>query len=131
MTAAEIRELVVSRIPSRYEHLKLTFHGRQSRLNGDHMIIGDDDGTDLCVNLSDGAIYSIDRQQELPTRFMNSGIEQLAQFIELSETFSGTAVESEILSRQMREALTKIDPKAFSDPENWWAIVLEAMAYGL
>jgi hypothetical protein len=53
----------------------------------------------------------------------------LARFIEVSESFSDTTItDTEILSRQMREALTHNDPKAFGDPENWWAIVLEQMA---
>jgi len=132
MTVGEIRELVANRLPSRYEHLNLTFYGRESRSSGDHVIFGDDYGTDLCVSLSDGAIYSIDPKHKLPTRFMNSGIEQLARFIEVSETFSGSTItDLEVLSRQMRAELAKIDPKAFANPENWWAVVLAVMADGL
>jgi hypothetical protein len=71
MTVTEIRDLVTSGLPGRYEHLLLTFYGQECRPNGEHVIIGDDYGTDLCVRLSDGAVYSIDPRKELPTRFMN------------------------------------------------------------
>src|SRR4051794_34017362 len=111
MTITEIRGLVASRLPSRYEHLKLTFYGQDCRPRGDHVVIGDDYGTDLVLRLSDGAIYSVDPKGTLPTRFMNSGIQQLARFIEVSESFSDSPItDAEILSRQMREALTQIDP---------------------
>src|SRR5512135_1673625 len=51
MTLAEIRDLAASRLPERYDHLKLTFYGRESRLQGDHVVIGNDYGTDLCARL--------------------------------------------------------------------------------
>jgi hypothetical protein len=109
----------------------LTFYGRKSRQRGDQVIIGDDYGTNVCVRLSDGAVYSIDPKAEYPNRFINSGIEQLARCIEVSETYSGTAGNAAELSREMRATLTEIDPKAFADPENWWALILEQMAEGL
>jgi hypothetical protein len=96
------------------------------------VVIGDDYGTDLVLRLSDAAIYSVDLKGTLPTRFMNSGIQQLARFIEVLGSFSDSPItDTEILSRQMREALTQIDPTAFGDPENWWAVVLEQIACGL
>jgi hypothetical protein len=132
MTVSEIRELTASQLPSRYEHMNLTFYGRECRPKGEHVIIGDDYGAEFCVSLSDGAIHSIDPREELPTRFVNSGILELARFIEVSESFSDTPInDTAMLSRRMREALTQIDAKAFADPENWWAIVLEQMEYGL
>jgi hypothetical protein len=130
MTITEIRELVSSRLPGRYAPLQLTFYGQESRLKGGHVIIGDDYGTDLCVRLSDGAVYSIDPKDELPTRFVNSGIEQLAKFIEVSESFSKVAGDSAVISQSMRAVPAKIDPKPFSDSESWWSVVLEQMADG-
>src|ERR1044071_4009094 len=112
MTITEIGELVASRLPSRYEDLKLTFYCQDCRPDGDHVVIGNDYGTDLAVRLSDGAIFSIDPKQKLPTRFMNSGIQQLARFIEISQSFSDSpTTDAEILSRQMRESLVQVDPK--------------------
>jgi len=132
MTVTEIRELVASRLPGRYEPLNLTFYGRECRPIGEHVVIGDDYGTDLCVSLSDGAVHSIDPKEMLPPRrFVNSGITELAKFIELSGTFADSSAEPEILAQQMQAALTKMDAKAFSDPENWWAVILEQLSYGL
>jgi hypothetical protein len=78
MSPDEIRELVATRLPPSYNHLRLTFYGRESQLQGDHVVIGDDYGTKLCVRLEDGCIYSVDPRHKLETCFMNSSIEQLA-----------------------------------------------------
>ena len=132
MSVDEIREFVAKRLPSCYGSLELTFYGPQSRPHGDLVTIGNDYGTDLCASLSDGAVYSIDPQRKLPVRFVNSGIEEFGRFIEVSENFSAVEnTDDKTVARLLREALTKIDPPAFSNSENWWAVVLEQMAYGL
>ena|ERR1700722_14791405 len=132
MTLADIRELAAGSLPEDYEHLELTFYGQKSRLVEDRVIIGDDCTTDLCVRLSEGGVYSIDPEEKLPTRFVNSSIPQLASCLEVSKSFSQTTnTDAEILSRQMREALTRIDPQAFANAENWWAVILEQLACGL
>ena len=131
MTLADIRELVATRLPERYDHLKLTFYGRESRPHGAHVLIGNDYGTDLCARLDDGSIYSIDPEEEYSTRFMNSGVEQLARFIEVSESFSGTKLDCEALAREMRKALSAIDARAFTESPNWWGELLEGVALGL
>jgi hypothetical protein len=131
MTPADMRELVAARLPERYDHLKLTFYGKESRLHGEHVIIGHDYATDLCARLDDGSIYAIDPKERYPTRFMNSGVEQLARFIEVSESFSGTKLDSEALAQQMREALQAVDPRAFTESPNWWGELLEGFAFGL
>ncbi len=132
MTIAQISELVSIHLPNRYEPLLLTFYHNACRATDEYVIIGDDYGTDLCARLSDGAVLSIDPQKEFPTRFVNSGIQQLAQFIEISKSFGDSKItDSAALAQQMQETLAKIDPKAFCDPDNWWAVVLEQLAYGL
>ena len=131
MTLDQIRELVATRLPERYDHLKLTFYGRESRLRGEYVLIGDDYGTDLCARLDDGSIYSIDPKERYPTRFVNSGVEKLAGFIKVCESFSGTKLESEDLAREMGNALRAIDPQAFTETPNWWGEVLEGLAAGL
>jgi len=131
MTLAEIRELIATRLPERYDNLQLTFYGRASRLDGDQVVIGNDYATDLCVRLADGSIYTIDRDEQYQIRFMNSGIEQLAKFIEVSESFAGTTLDSKSLARQMHDALAAIDDRAFTETPNWWGEVLEGVAHGL
>ncbi len=131
MTLVEIRDLVAARLPERYDYLKLTFYGGESCREGDYVVIGNDYGTKLCARLDDGSIYSIDSEGEYPTRFVNSGVEQLARFIEVSESFAGTTLDCESLAGRMREALGAIDGRAFTESPNWWGEVLEGLAIGL
>jgi hypothetical protein len=127
MSFEEIRELVATRLPPRYEHLQLTFYGRESQSQGDRVLIGDDYGTKLYVRLSDGCIYSIDPEEKLQTCFMNSSIEQLARCIEVSESFSGTTLDTESLAREMRDALGAVDNRAFTESPSWWGQALEGL----
>jgi hypothetical protein len=127
MTLADIRQLVATRLPERYDHLQLTFYGKRCQPQGEHVVIGDDYGTNLCARLDDGSIYSIDPQKKLETCFMNSGVEQLGRFIEVSESFTGTTLDSESLARELRDALAAIDGRAFTENPNWWGQVLEGL----
>ena len=69
-----LRELVATRFPTSYEPLRLTFYGRESRTSGGDVVIGDDYGTELRVLAGSGGVYSVDPEQRLPTRFVNSSI---------------------------------------------------------
>ena|SRR5215831_11829708 len=125
MSPDEIRQLAATRLPSRYDDLRLTFYGIDSQLQGDHVVIGDDYWTKLHVRLGDGCIYSVDPKHKLETSFVNSGIEQLARFIEVSRSFAGTKLDTQSLSREMRDALGAVDSRAFTENPNWWGEVLE------
>src|SRR5258708_3445006 len=127
MTLADIQELVATRLPKDYDHLRLTFYGKECRPQGEYVVIGDDYGTSLCARLDDGSIYSIDPRKRLETCFMNSGVEELTRFIEVSESFTGTTLDSESLAREMRDALAAIDSRAFTENPNWWGQVLEGL----
>ncbi len=132
MNLADIRELVATRLPGRYDHLCLTFYGRDSRPEREYVVIGHEDyGPNLCARLDDGSIYSVDPEEKLETCFMNSGVEQLARFIEVSESFAGTTLDSESLAQEMHDALKAIDSRAFTESHNWWGQVLEGLARGL
>ena len=134
MDVAELRALIANRLPSSYKALQLTFYGQRSQQNGEHLVIGDDYGTELRARLIDGAVYSTDPEGTLPTRFVNSGIEQLARFIEVYRSYAGRAksdAEVAPFAQRMRNELAAIDPTAFGDPENWWAVVLEQVEDGL
>lgn len=121
----EIQDQVAKRLPSRYEPLLLTFYGREARQSGDDVIIGDDYGTELHVR-ADGSVHSVDPEGKLPTRFVNSSVAHLAQFIEI---VSGTDRADDVREREMWGKLAAIDPTAFADRENWWAVVLEQARY--
>jgi hypothetical protein len=134
VNAYDIVALVMARLPSHFEPLLLTFYGERSRLGSDHVVIGDDYGTELRVRFNDGAVISLDPQGELPCRFVNASIEHLAEFIAAYRSYCGLAsAEADIdpLVRQLRERLIAIDPAAFADHENWWAVVLEQSEDGL
>ncbi len=134
MDVAKVRTLVTNLLPVCYEPLQLTFYGQRARRHGGYVVIGDDYGTELRVRLSDGAVYSIDPDSQLPVRFVNSGIEQLAKFIQLyrSSTEAATSdTDTATLARQMRARLALLDPPVFDNSENWWAVVLEQAEDGL
>jgi hypothetical protein len=134
MNAAEIRELVIERLPKRYEPLQLTFYHEKRGPAGDYVLIGDDYGTQLCVHLTDGAVYSIDPESEYPTRFVNSGVHQLAKFIQTYQSYaalSKTDAELVPVAARMRAELASLDSAAFSDSDNWWSLVLEQVEDGL
>ena len=118
---ATIRELVAATLPTKYEPLLLTFYGHEAREAGDDVIIGDDYGTELHL-VPDGSVVSIDPEGRLPRRFVNCSVEQLAQFLHV---VSGTARSDDEREREMWRKLAEIDPRAFADEGNWWAIVLE------
>jgi SUKH-4 immunity protein of toxin-antitoxin system len=126
---SEIREFVAERLPSAYETLQLTFYGRDARASGDDFIIGDDYGTELRVRRECGAVYSVDPEKALPTRFVNSTVENLAAFVHLMQSYSHRP-EGEGNLRMWTELAT-IDPPAFADAENWWALILQQVRHGL
>jgi hypothetical protein len=118
---AQIRELVAATLPRRYEPLLLTFYGHEAREAGDDVIIGDDYGTEFHLT-PDGSVVSIDPRGQLPRRFVNSSVEQLARFLEVA---SGTERSDDEREREMWRKLADLDLRAFADEENWWAVVLE------
>jgi SUKH-4 immunity protein of toxin-antitoxin system len=134
MDLCEAIAIAAKRLPGEYEPLQLTFYGERSRPSRDHVVIGDDYGTELRVRLSDGAVVSIAPDGQLPSRFVNSSIERLASFIDAYRSYAGPAsADADVapLVRQLREQLTGIDPAALDDCENWWAVVLEQAEGGL
>jgi hypothetical protein len=77
---AGVQEAVRQHLPSAYEPLLLSF-GRLVVASVGSVIIGTDDGTDICVDALSGRVRSIDDRGELPTRFVNSSVEQLGRRI--------------------------------------------------
>jgi hypothetical protein len=49
-------------LPDRYEPLLLTFRLADVFQRGEYLIIGDDEGTDLCVQQSDGTVWPSGRR---------------------------------------------------------------------
>ncbi|WP_254506965.1 SUKH-4 family immunity protein [Anatilimnocola floriformis] len=134
MSADAFKSEVAAKLPAQYEPLLLTFYGLESQVNRGMLVIGDDYGTELCLDLSSGNIQSIDPNSEHPTRFMNSSIAQLAQFIATHDRLvSKLTVDADTdLSSQLellRSSLLATDQVALARPENWWSTVLEQLEY--
>jgi len=114
----------------------LTFYGANVRQAKGQVAIGNDYGTELCLNPEDDSIWTIDFEGKLPSRFVNSSLEQLAHFIreyaKYTEEVSSLDDEAATnLVRDLRKRLASADARVFLDTENWWAVVLEQAEQGL
>jgi hypothetical protein len=119
------------RLPDSYEPLLLMFYG-EPRREGGWLIIGNDYGTELRAD-DDGQVLSIDSAGRLPVRFVNSSIEKFSRSIDLHrelrsqlESDSDEDAQRDAVGRFRRE-LQSLDAAALSDPDNWWAVVVEQM----
>jgi hypothetical protein len=133
---ASIGAKVSSLLPAAFEPLLLTFYGANVRRAKGRVAIGNDYGTELCLNPEDDSIWSIDFEGKLPNRFVNSSLEQLAHFIReyakyTEEVFSLDDEAASKLVRNLRKRLASADAGAFLDTENWWAVVFEQAEQGL
>ncbi len=137
MDVEAARALVRARLPEKYEPLLLSFHDEPAEAGGRLLAIGDDYGTTLCCDLGDGHILSVDRSGKLPTRFMNSGIPQLAQCLDEYEKARresehlSTDAERLRLAQELRARLVEVDAPALADPDHWWSTICEQMDVGL
>ena len=131
------REIIEAQLPSRYEPLLLSFYGSDTQATGNLIIFGDDYGTNLCVDLRDGFVYSVDSKNELPNRFVNTSVKYLAKSLDAHRQcvtkLSRDDPEEQQLQviKSLSEQLNAIDPLALRGRENWWAVVLEQMQNGL
>jgi hypothetical protein len=85
-------------------------------------------GRALCIAPDDrGAVYDIALQREGARTFVNSCVEKLGVFLAIYVAYcrqpDETATNEE--ARGLVVAMQKIDPRAFAQPENWWASVGE------
>jgi hypothetical protein len=137
MNDQAIEEIFAARLPDNYEPLLLTFYGNAVREVGNLIVFGDDSGTNICLNLYDGFVYSVDLKNELPTRFVNTDVDCLGKFLSAHQRYASEVIKTDSegeqlkIVKRLREELVAIDSKAFDEPENWWAVVLEQMEDGL
>ena len=98
-----------------------------------YLVLADDGGTFLCIDVEDDDhIVSVDAYQELMTRFVNSSVAKFAECLlayrSLPEPEQAKKATKEMIKKQLdslREQFNKIDPKALSDPDNWWSVIIE------
>jgi SUKH-4 immunity protein len=126
---------VAAKLPAKCELLLLSFYGREAAERGDMIVIGEDDRNKLCVYKRDGHVCSVDESGELPSRFVNSSIDQLSQFLtEFERTVNrpkaASDEEREQRAQALRERLQAIDSGALDSPATWWSAVLEELEDG-
>ena len=98
--------------------------------------VGSDFGTDLCVSADTGEVESFSLAGEYPARFVNTS---LALFVEFLVFVSAERKrfpdlgddEIDQLVGEMGERLQHLDRRAFADPDNWWAVIVEQLQDGL
>ena len=116
-------------IPNDYEPLLLTFHDVQV-VDG-ALVIGDDGGGRL--ELDGDRIFSRDPTGQLPTRFVNSSLQQLQSCIDAHRVYAGTVRDdgNGLAAGVFAAVIRRIDVECFAAPENWWAVVVEQTRDGL
>lgn len=105
------------------------------RLNEEYIMIGNDFGTNICINPKD-EIVSIDLEDEYPIRYINKNLETFLEFIITFLSYEdkiNDAGDDEInqVMQEIRQIFDRIDIQALSDEENWWPIILEQVESGL
>ena len=101
--------------------------------------IGLDAATAICLDESDGwRLYAVDVDGALPIRFVNSGVPQLAEFLLVFREGAGVRLpelaseeELEASAQALEREFGRIDPSVFSDPENWWPLIIMQRRDGL
>lgn len=105
------------------------------KLDEDYIIIGNDFGTNICVNHKD-EIVSIDTENEYPVRFINKDLETFLKFIVifLSHENEIEEADDDEIDQVMKKVTTEFDMtdiRALSSEENWWSIILEQIELGV
>jgi SUKH-4 immunity protein len=130
-------EHAAARLPARFEPLLLTFHASPRWLDDRWAVLGSDEGTELRVDADTGQVLSVDPTGALPSRFVNSTIDQFIGAIDAYRDYvdavQRTMDESVITAvvERLRQALVQIDATAVADGDAWWAVVLEQVEQGL
>ena len=101
--------------------------------------IGTDGGTSICIDVSQGScIVSIDPDNQLPTRFVNSGVSQLAECLMIYRNSIGGLSRKDLSDDEALNLISKLskeieaaDPEALQGDDNWWSAIIEQTNAGL
>ena len=134
---------------SKPNHLFLSFDGDFPTLNSyclnkglaqlsdgdDFYRFGTDEGSELCISKGDGTVIAIDPNNNHQRRFVNSSLPLFQMFIDEYAKYAddvSSMSENEAIANveSVRAKMESWDATAFSDPENWWAVITEQMANG-
>lgn len=105
------------------------------RLDSEYIIIGNDFGTDICINKKE-EIVSVDPKHQYPTRFINKNLKCFIKFIIVYLFYEDKIIDASddkinTVIEEIREKFNEIDIQALSNEENWWSIILEQIELGL
>lgn len=105
------------------------------RLGEEYIIIGNDYGTSICVNLKD-EIVSVDPNHEYPPRYINKNLEIFLKFISIFLAYADKMIDANdteiyLIMKAMKTEFNIVDIHALSNEENWWSIILEQIELGL
>ena len=126
-----------ARLPRRFEPLLLTFYAAPRWLDSGYAVLGSDERTELRVEADSGRVTSVDPESQLPTRLVNSTVEQLVHCVDAYREYASTVQRAtdesaaRAVAEDLRRTLATIDPAAIADPEAWWALVVEQACQGL
>ena len=126
-----------ARLPRRFEPLLLTFYDAPRWLDSRCAVLGSDEGTELRVEADSGRVTSVDPEGTLPTRFVNSTVEQLVHCIDAYRDYASAVARAtdestaRAVAEDLRRTLANIDPSSVADREAWWALVVEQACQGL
>lgn len=101
--------------------------------------IGVDTATTICLDERDnGRIYAVDIDGNIPTRFLNSSVPQLAEFLLVFRNGAGIKLPTlaseedlEASAHALEEQFRHIDPAVFSDEDNWWPLIVTQRRDGM
>jgi hypothetical protein len=92
---------------------------------------------DVCLDGGTGRVMMADIDFQLPPKLINSGPSELGGSLVAFERFlrqfgeAPAGEHSDDVVAALEHALTKIDPEALSDPNGWWAQVIEGERHGM
>jgi hypothetical protein len=126
----QLVEAAAARLPERYEPLLLTFYRAPLQVVEGAVVIGTDGGAEFRVDLASGRVSAVDPEGELPPRFVNSSMDQLADAIAAFRDYAARVCavnddEAARLVQDLRRHLEARDAAAISDPDRWWSLILE------
>lgn len=98
--------------------------------------IGSDYGTDICIVVDSGIVFSLSPSGRYSTRFVNSGLEYFVEFLcrvtAVRRSYLGLDdKEVDVLVEGLETELRARDPRAFSTRKRWWSVIFEQMKAGL
>ncbi len=101
-----------------------------------YLVLADDGGLFLCADTkSRECVLAVDPYQEARTRFVNSTVPKFAEYLLAYRRVKPGPGQAEAASKQeikgwndrLKAQFNEIDPVALSDPNNWWAVIVEEL----